>query len=733
MANGNDPMAGARERSADRKRSKSRLRAMLALSAAAVFALDAAPALAVEEEAEDDQTIIVTGVNAPVTTSTGLPLTFMETPQSVMIIDQERIQDYALTNIKDLLDQVVGVTVERLETDRASFTSRGFDVTNFQIDGVGLPLTENTFYGDTDSFLYERIDIIRGANGLTTGVGNPSATINYIRKRPIFDDTRVNAGAYFGSWDKRRIEADVSTPVGDRWAIRVMGAYDETDSYLDKYHVNREVFGAVVAGKLTDDLTLTAGYHRQRNDSTSPTWVSLVLLYSDGTLIPYERSANNAAPWSYWDITEQQAYSELAYTTGDWTVKGVLTYRHYADDFQFVNQYGFPDRVTGVGLSGDTSQFSSTNRRILGDLFATGKVHAFGREHQLTFGASYGRARQKTFQGRGISDAFPGYVDYPDFNVPDPFDVPEPAYAAPGIQHNQTDKLTRLYAASQIEFTDYLKAVVGASWTKAITKGIYYGEVRDTNESKLNPYVGLLADITPFLTLYGSYTTIFSPQTQPDINRQQLAPVKGINMEVGIKANLFDKRFYVNAALFRTKQKGLATLAGFVEEDNGEGFELFAYYEPEDTTSKGFEFEVAGKITPNWSLSGGFTTFKISNTLGTVAQPHIPRKLLKLSTTYEIPELNNASVGAQMRWQSGVAIAVDGWGPVFPNVPVLRQPDYAIVDLMAGVDIVDNVRATVNMRNITNKLYYTTMAYAAFGYGMYGPGRSYVASLSYRF
>src|SRR5690606_37913630 len=96
------------------------------LASASALLLSATPALTLAQESSPDPAIvdevIVTGIHTPVTTSTGLPLTFMETPQSVTIIDQKRIQDYQLTSSKDLLDQVVGVNVDRYETERTSFT-----------------------------------------------------------------------------------------------------------------------------------------------------------------------------------------------------------------------------------------------------------------------------------------------------------------------------------------------------------------------------------------------------------------------------------------------------------------------------------------------------------------------------------------------------------------------------------------------------------------------------------
>src|SRR5690606_10007729 len=130
--------------------------------------------------------IIVTGARSKQVnlnesgSATGLDLSLRETPQSVTVVDRQRIDDFALTTVNDLLEQTVGVTVQRNETDRTEYSARGFAVTNFQIDGIGLPLL-GSVDGDIDTILYERVDIVRGANAIMTGVGNPSATINYLR------------------------------------------------------------------------------------------------------------------------------------------------------------------------------------------------------------------------------------------------------------------------------------------------------------------------------------------------------------------------------------------------------------------------------------------------------------------------------------------------------------------------------------------------------------------------
>lgn len=60
----------------------------------------------------------------------------------------------------------------------------------------------NTFgymKSDSDTIIYDHIEVVRGATGLTTGAGDPSATVNMVRKRPTAQwqaQTGVKAGSY---------------------------------------------------------------------------------------------------------------------------------------------------------------------------------------------------------------------------------------------------------------------------------------------------------------------------------------------------------------------------------------------------------------------------------------------------------------------------------------------------------------------------------------------------------
>lgn len=90
------------------------------------------------ENEEADDTIVVTGYgrsNQP-TGATGLPLTPIETPQTISVITQQQIQDQGFTSINDALDFTVGISKKDIDRGRSAISARGFEVQNFQLDGA---------------------------------------------------------------------------------------------------------------------------------------------------------------------------------------------------------------------------------------------------------------------------------------------------------------------------------------------------------------------------------------------------------------------------------------------------------------------------------------------------------------------------------------------------------------------------------------------------------------------
>ena len=221
-------------------------------------------------------------------------MAIIDIPQSISVITDSQLKDFQLTDIDSALDTATGVNVERIETDRTYYTARGFDITNFQIDGVGLPLTSGNNHADEDTAIYDRIEVIRGANGLMTGVGNPSATINFIRKRPTAENELSVAGS-LGSWNNGRIELDSTYNLTDNTAVRGVFVRQESDSYLDRYSTEKNVFYVFLEHQLTDNTTISLSHAINDSKAKGNNWGANPLFYIDGSPTDYDVSTNTSA------------------------------------------------------------------------------------------------------------------------------------------------------------------------------------------------------------------------------------------------------------------------------------------------------------------------------------------------------------------------------------------------------------------------------------------------------
>ena len=242
-------------------------------------------------------------------TATPFNLSLMETPQSVSVVTRVQMDDFGLNTVNDVLRYTTGIVVEAVETDRTYYMARGFEVTNFQLDGVGVPLPYGVADGDFDTAIYDRVEVVRGANGLMAGAGDPSATVNMIRKRPT-SSFGGNIKASAGSWDNYRLEADVSGPFSDGARGRMVLATQDSGSYLDRYGIEKNVAFGVAEFDLGERSWLRTGVSYQKSAADSPMWGALTLVFSDGSSAQWDESTSTSADWAFWDNEEIHYFAQ---------------------------------------------------------------------------------------------------------------------------------------------------------------------------------------------------------------------------------------------------------------------------------------------------------------------------------------------------------------------------------------------------------------------------------------
>ncbi|TMO82770.1 TonB-dependent siderophore receptor [Pseudoalteromonas spongiae] len=657
-------------------------------------------------------------------TASKLGISIKETPQSVRVITRALMNDFSLDDVNQVLETTPGVSVEKIETDRTYYKARGFDITNFQVDGLGLPQESGALQGTLDTAIYQRIEVVMGANGMMTGAGNPSATVNFIRKRPT-DDLRANVSITAGSWSNMRLDADVSGRLNEYAAGRAVVVKQKRDSYLDRYSVERDVFYGITELNLTDSTTLTTSLTYQQNDADSPLWGALALFDSEGNPTDYDTSTSTAADWAYWNNTSKQAFVELEQLVGDnWSVIARYAHTQTEQDSNLFYVYGTPDAQTGLGLTGYASDYQLTDRLNLFDVYAKGSFELFGQEHLIAAGAS---VADMAYQDSSLYDyttgnGFPAMPNLNDWDGVAPVPVLKDGLNGSRVDSEQVSE----YVSARFSITDDLKLLAGIRHTAWETNGLSYGKNKSRDVSDTTSHLGTVYQINDDINVYASYSETFAPQAEQDINGQTLDPISGDTKEIGIKTELFNDLMMLNVAIFDAEQENIAV----ADTDNSTPDNTVHRAAP-GIQSQGFELELSGEVGFGVSANLGYTytdidvsdTFNSGNKDAQLVKDYTPKQVFKLAAKYDATFVDGLSFGMNMRWQDDIS-RVQNDTPLI----VTKQNAYALVNMMASYEINSRVSVTANVNNVFDKKYVNSLYWAQ---GFYGAPRNYALSLNW--
>lgn len=687
------------------------------------------PAFAQSVATTDSEDIVVTGkytIDEQIDTATGLGLTIRETPQSVTVITSQRIIDQSLDSVADVAANTPGVNVQQVDDVRNTLNARGFEINNYQYDGVPVPTTLAGSQGETmvDSSIYERIEVVRGATGLLTGAGDPSASINLVRKHA----NKTQLGGYlnvsYGSWDNYKAEADVGGALNADGSIRarVVGKYKQGDSNVDFYENEKIVLYGVVEADIGENTLVRVGASHQEGNPKGSTWGALPAFFSDNGPTNWSRSKSPAADWTFWDTENQNAFVTLQHEFGNgWEVVANYNWTRNAETTQILYLSGTVDRATGE-LSNPAFPYSDDGDSVQNsfDIQVKGKYGLFGREHEFTFGAIHSKQKLETTSYSAL--AFPAVTDFYNWNG-----IPNPGFSPVGVLGADIEtEQTGYFAATRLNVTDKLKLIAGARLASYEQTGITFGTVLNAKEdNQFIPYAGALYDLTDNHRVYASYTEIFLPQNARDFTGATLDPIVGKSYEVGLKSAFFNEALQTSLAVFRIEQDNLAQLDPLGRLIPGVTPPTVASIAAEGATSEGVEFEIVGEPVQGWNVSLGIAAFKAEDATGLKVNSDFPRETIKLFTTYEFEggTLNGLTVGGGVNWSS------KAYSPAL--LGTIEQDSFALVSLMSRYKFTDQLSVQANIENVTDEKYFSQVGF--FDQYRYGSPRNFEISLNYAF
>ena len=685
------------------------------------------------------------------------PEPLLDTPQTISVVPQKVIQDQNATNLRDILRNVPGVTIQAGEggaTPGDNFIIRGFSArTDLYVDGVR---DLNGFY--RDPFNIEQIEVTKGPASVYTGRGSTGGSINVITKQPgTREFFALNAGIGTDDYDRDTVDVNIpfalftnrcgnandgrgdaskdgpSAPaiVSTNNAAFRLNAVWHTQEVAGRDEVAYQRWGVApsIAFGLGTPTQLNISYqHLEQNnlpDFGIP-WVT-------ATNVPLTPYRNLPAPVSYSNYygLNQRDFEFLR--TDE--LEAVLSHDfgpdlNLRDTFHAGRNYrnsviSAPRFIsnTSTDINREFQSRDEVDTVITNEIDLTWRVTTFGLKHIVIAGFEYTR---QGFENHLRATPTTPLANLFDPNPNDPY--AGKSYRTGAVNYGATDT----YAGYVFDTVE-----IGKQWQ--VSGGARYDYF--SQEYDAQPVTGatatfhridrpvswrgaLLYKPVEIGSIYFGAGSSFNPSGE-DITLTtatgKLDPEHTTAYEFGTKWDLLDRRLSVDAALFYTLKDNArtpgATPADPVTVLEGE------------QRARGVEIEAKGHLTRDWEVIGGYTytQSKIvnSNTAAEVGSklPGVADHTFTLWTEYNLPYGFEAGFGAQFI------------GERYANPINTRLADsFYTFDAMAAYHVNKHLTLRVNVYNFTDEQYIGALhIQGSYGHFFPGPRRSATLTASLLF
>lgn len=703
--------------------------ALLPLCLHAENAQDSAELATIQVQGQRSHSLNSGYTTAGTHTPIGLPMTLREIPQSISVITEQQLKDQNIKTLDRALLQATGVSQQIWGSNRGGYNylfARGSQINNFWLDGLPLGSSFQDV-GNATASVYERVEVIRGVSGLMDGSGEPGATVNLVRKRPTnepFAEIALNGGSH----SRYGFSADLSNKLNESGTLRgrTVLAIEDGDTWRDREHERAASLYGIIEYDVTPDTQLSAGVHFQYAKEEPSASHSFSAYDNEGYATHFGPRDNPSANWAYSRTQSQNVFVGLKHKfNSDWkaNVEYSYTRSHWFQPYGVAGIISI-DHNTGAAdiINGQWDRSPQTHSL---NLSLTGKYDLFGRKHDVILGMNSYRYRNEGLGGRSLGMLDNVYDFIKDGNYPQPTELMQT------FPRNDRQRQFGGYAATRIYPMDGLSVILGGRYSQTEYGGLSNkgAGIALSKKSRFTPYAGIVYDINDSLSAYASYSSLFVPQTQKDIDEAYLKPIIGSNVEAGLKAELLDGALNASAAIYQTRKENMAVAAG--RDQQGDTY----YRAVDEAKTHGWEVDIGGSITPNWQIQAGYSQSLSrdgdQNRLNTEA---IPRHTVKLFSSYQLPRAAAAwTIGGGVRWQSEtysttLLSRVNSPEAAERALANARQKAYAVVDLMARYQINRHAELSLNVDNLFNKAYRTQPDRMS-----YGALRSVSGTLRYRF
>ncbi|SFK42541.1 catecholate siderophore receptor [Nitrosomonas aestuarii] len=617
-----------------------------------------------------------------------------DVPQSITVVTEELIKDQAIQSLGDAVRYVPGVGVSQGEGNRDALVFRGNRSTgDFFIDGVR---DDVQFFRDI--YNIERVEVLKGANGMIFGRGGSGGVVNRVTKQANWDPVR-EFSFQGGSFNKKRMTADFGHVLNDKVAFRVNGLFEDSDSFRDDVVLRRRGVSPTVTIKPTKRTKVVLNMERFHDDRTADRGIPSFL----GRPADVKKSQFFGDPNRSHADVEVLAFNSLIEHHFDFgmTLRNRTNYAQYDKFYQnvFANSPVFADRVS-LGAYNDTSDRENVfNQTDLLYSLNTGPI-----SHTLLAGVEIGQQITSNIRKTGLFNNDPRGTSFrvplsnPVTNVPISFITQDS-----DADNRSVVDITSLYIQDQIELLPQLQAIAGVRYDLfEVNFQKRNGESTQikTTDHLISPRFGLIYKPIEPVSFYASFSQAFVPRageqlTSIIVTRATLKPEKFTTWEAGVKWDIYPS-LALTGAVYRLDRTNVITI------DPNDSSRTFL---TKGQRTEGVEIGLSGQLTSNWSVMGGYAyqEGELTSTQSSDAQKgatvaELPRNTFSMWSRYDITPRIGAAFGVIYR--SSMFAAVDN---------TVRIPDFTRVDAALFAQLTRQVRAQINIENLFDTHYFASV------------------------
>lgn len=613
-----------------------------------------------------------------------------ETPQSISVVAKDAVEDLGATRLQDALDYAGGVGRANNFGGQGltTFTVRGFTTGEFYRNGFPI----NRGYPNMpDANTIERLEVLRGPATMLYGRGDPGGTFNVVSKQPLPERT-VTLGSQLNDQGMRRGTLDASGPLDEdgRLAYRLNVVGEGGDTFRD--HVDTERYGVtpVLSWQVSDATRLIFEGDFMRNNAPL-----------DRGVTRYAKQIGSASRDSFFgekDVGKLHNDNNMAQLrfehllNDDWTLGGGVQWLDGSLKGNAVEANGIAADGRTLGRNFNYRKLEWSDRDA--QLNLTGHFDTAGLQHTLFTGIEY-----EDYDYQSIIQRSSGAVGAYPIDLFDPlYGQPRPALTRTPTHDKENLKTYAAFVQDQVALTDKLKVLAGARFERFEHDYETYvpgGKSWQASDNAVTPRIGVSYDLTETLALYADTARSFKPNTGASRLGGGFAPEKGKSYEMGLKWEALDQQLSVDAAIYQIEKRNVLTT-----DPVDSTFSVAAG----EVRSRGFDVNVAGNLTPEWRVIGGYAYVDAEVTKDNVLRSgtrllNIPKNSFSLLNMYEFQDgmLKGLGLGSGLRYVDERAGQTANTG--------FSMGSYTVVDLLGFYKVNDKVRLNLDLKNLFDRDY----------------------------